>query len=92
MQRWSRFAIFVLFKAQDFYWPKIYFTKFKKSAFPAFFEIAVFRCSFWFLAVFVVVTIVLVYRLLNVSIVPLCLHVCDCLVICCEMMCCDGST
>ena len=57
----KRFATFVLFKAQDFYWPKIYFTKFKKRAFSCFFlKKAVFRCSFWFLAVFVFVTIVLV--------------------------------
>ena len=57
---WCRFATFVLFKAQDFYWPKIYFTKFKKRAFSCFFlKKAVFRCSFWFLAVFVFVTIVL---------------------------------
>jgi hypothetical protein len=57
-----RFATFVLFKAQDFNWPKMYFMKFQKRAFLDFFlNFAVFCCSFWVLAVFVVSTIMLDY-------------------------------
>ncbi len=33
----GRFATFVLFKAQDFNWPKIYFMKFQKRTFLDFF-------------------------------------------------------
>ena len=75
----------MLFKAQDFYWPKIYFTKIKKRAFSSFFlKKAVFRCSFWFLAVFVFVTIVLVCFSSAERVYSACMS--SCLLLSCDLL------